>query len=177
MFNSLRCSNLAATDHKEREGMLDEVDLWSDPAQSFLLSSEVISDLFNLKCFLNTFKIGLDTCMSSALNMSLSFTVYVCIYLFFWIELLLKCVYLLTGPKSAAQSRLWSLGQRGAKTLFLQLEEEYLCLPWICLFALRDALGPHFSLQGFPKGCLPEWTWWQGELGLDRAHALDALET
>lgn len=40
----LRCSNLAGTDCKEGEGMLDQVDFWSDPAQSFLCSSETISD-------------------------------------------------------------------------------------------------------------------------------------
>lgn len=44
MFDSFSCSNLAATDHKEEEGLLDEGDLCSDPVQSFLSSSRTISD-------------------------------------------------------------------------------------------------------------------------------------
>lgn len=80
---------------------------------SVLLRPALTKFRTTFKCLLNTFKTGLDICMSSALSMSLSLTVHVCIYFFFfWIEVLLKSVYLLTGHKIET-SQLASQG-RGA---------------------------------------------------------------
>lgn len=110
--------------------------------------------------------------------MSSSLTVYVCIYLFFWIEVLLKSVYLLTGHKIDWQVEAVEPWAEGAKALSLQLEAGYQCNcpKWICLFAVRGALGPCFSLQGSPKALSLNGHDGKGEFEPDRAHALDAVE-
>lgn len=47
----------------------------------------------------------------------------------------------------------------------------------MCPFAVRDALGPRFSLQGSPKALCLSGHDGKGEFEPDKAHALDAVET
>lgn len=131
--DSFSFSNLAATDHKEEDGILDEGDLCSDPAQSFLPSFKTISDQIqeNIWMFFKYLQdrarhMGEFSSERELKSYSVCVWAFVC---FFWIGVLLITLCLLTGHKneiswlaSQGYGAPQSPGQRGAKALFLQLE-------------------------------------------------------
>lgn len=122
---------------------------------SVLLRPALTKFRTTFKCLLNTFKTGLDICMSSALSMSLSLTVHVCIYFFFLnrsaFEICISANRSQNWNIPTGKSRPWSLGQKGAKVLFLQLEARYLCNYFKWIFYNGISFHVRYILQRLPR--------------------------